>query len=162
MNWPKIAVIFLTLLYITGTKATEPQTKGLVTLNVPEEVHVNQAKTGELKVKISVKDGYHVQANPASQEFLIPVNIENISAEGISFGKPEYPVGNPFKIETSDDPLSVYDGKFIITLPFETANDSEIAQTEVNGTFRYQTCDAKRCYFPRSIEFSVPVKIINK
>ena len=139
---------------------SESQITELVTLKFPEQLQYNPGKTGELKLEVSVKDGYHVQANPASHEFLIPVNIENISGEGISFGKPKYPAGKPFNIETSEEPLSVYDGNFFITMPFEVSKNSNVTRTELNGTFRYQTCDAIRCYFPRSTEFSAPVKII--
>lgn len=160
MIYPKIAVIVLSLLFLAGTEFSISQTTDLVLLNFPKEIYVDPRNTGELKIEVIVKNGYHVQANPASHEFLIPVSIESISGKGLSFGNPAYPIGKPLKIETSEEPLSVYDGKFYIDVPFEVSNNSQITQTELNGTFQYQTCDYKRCYFPRSIEFSRTIKII--
>ena len=77
-----------------------------------------------------MKDGWHVNANPASSPYLIPTEIRG--AQNVS-----YPQGKSMTFAFSKDPLSVYDGE--VEIPFEAAGPV---------TLIYQACDDTRCLSP--------------
>jgi hypothetical protein len=44
-------------------------------------------------VRLTIDKGYHINANPASASYLIPVEVKMEAAKGITFDKPVYPPG---------------------------------------------------------------------
>jgi len=152
---------FMSLLLICfiGINFCESEAAELVILEVPKEIKIGVGESSKIDLQVFVKDGYHVQANPTSNEFLIPTTIDNISVNDIEVGKPEYPPGKPFTLESESSPISVYDGKFNIGLPIQMPQNIKLSKAELKGRFRYQACDYKRCYFPQSILFKIPIKI---
>jgi len=145
-----------------GINGCKSKTTELVTVEVPKEVNIAIGEVSEISIGVVVKEGYHVQANPASDKFLIPTTIEKISVKDVSVGEPEYPPGKPFTLEGASSPISVYDGRFYISLPIEAPPNTQPSKSKLTGSLRYQSCDAQRCYAPRSILFSVPLKIVKK
>lgn len=158
----KLTFILSLLICLIGINVAISKATELVTLEVPKEVIIAQGESSEVSLEVVVKEGYHVQANPASNEFLIPTTIEDISVKGVSVGKPKYPPGKPFTLEGTSSPILVYDGRFYISLPIEVSPNTQLSQTKLTGSFRYQSCDAKRCYFPQSISFNIPFEIVKK
>ena len=59
----------------------------------------------------------HVQANPASDEFLIPLQIEIEPRDGVRIGDPRYPPGEAHRLGGTDSDLLIYDGAFELSVP---------------------------------------------
>ena len=150
-----ILIVFLFLLYSCETKNKE-----LVALEFPKKISVDIGKSTEILFKVYVSEGYHVQANPASDEFLIPTSIDNIIIKDAIVGNPIYPEGKPFTLEGSDSPISVYDGVIDIKIPISLPLNAKQEISNLTGEFKYQMCDLVRCYVPKSILFSISVKKI--
>lgn len=157
-----LTFILCLLICVPGINGCKSKTTELVTVEVPKEVNIAIGGYSEISIEVVVKEGYHVQANPASDKFLIPTTIEKISVKDVSVGEPEYPPGKPFTLEGTSSPISVYDGRFYISLPIEVPPDTQLSKSKLTGSLRYQSCDAQRCYAPRSILFNIPVKILKK
>jgi hypothetical protein len=87
-----------------------------------------------LAVRLRMAAGWHVNANPASEEFLIPTRVEGRVRDL------RYPAGKPFRFAFASGPIHVYAGE--VTIPGEAAGDAE----EVLLT--YQACDDRRCLPP--------------
>jgi uncharacterized protein YyaL (SSP411 family) len=83
-----------------------------------------------LRAVLEVKEGWHVNANPASSPYLIPTEIRG--AKSVS-----YPLGKPMTFAFSKEPLSVYEGE--VEIPFDAAGAV---------TLVYQACDYTRCLSP--------------
>lgn len=98
-----------------------------------------------------VADGYHIQANPASSEFLIPTELRVTGTPGISLGGIAYPAKKDFRLEGDDDVLWTYAGADTITAIITVADTVAAGRREVTGSLRYQACDAKRCLFPAEV-----------
>jgi hypothetical protein len=96
---------------------------------------------GGFRVFLRVKEGWHINANPASSPYLIPTEIQG-SVRNVS-----YPPGKPMTFAFSEAPLSVYDGE--VAIEVETEGDA----TEL--TLVYQACDDTRCLAPVSKELGV-------
>lgn len=80
-----------------------------VRLNLAEGGKALIGETGEIVLTLDIEPGWHVNANPASMEFLIPT-VAKSSAGGQSLDIPtEYPRGRVSDIVLGDTALEVYD-----------------------------------------------------
>jgi hypothetical protein len=106
-----------------------------------------------------VGDGFHLQANPASQEYLVPTKLEVVRAADLWPGRPVYPPGRPYRLQGAASDLAIYDGTFEIRVPLEASNDAAPGERSLQGTLHYQACDTRICLKPASVEFALPVRI---
>jgi len=90
------------------------------------------------RVLLTVKGGWHINANPASSPYLIPTEIQG-EVRNVS-----YPPGKSMTFAFPKEPLSVYDGEVEIEL------EADRHATAV--TLVYQACDDTRCLSPVSRE----------
>jgi hypothetical protein len=72
-----------------------------------------------VSIDIIIKKGFHLQANPVNDEFLIPTAVQLKPDKNIIPGAPVYPPGHLFILKGASDTLSVYGGRFSIGLPFQ-------------------------------------------
>ena len=125
----------------------------------PVEVSVSPGETAESQITVTVKNGYHVQANPASESYLIATKLEVKPAEGIETSSPIYPKGQPYKLEGTDKPLSTYEKNFVIKVPLKANKDAAAGTRTLQGTLHYQACDAHTCLFPDTIPVAIIVTV---
>jgi len=87
-----------------------------------------------LELRLRIRKGWHVNANPASEDFLIPTGVEG-EVRGL-----QYPDGKPFRFTFSEAPLEVYEGEVVLR--------GEVASGARDVRVTYQACDANRCLRP--------------
>jgi hypothetical protein len=77
-----------------------------------DHVHVTVRRAGDTTlITLRIDPGYHVNANPASNEYLIPTSI---AFEGVTPSRVAYPPTIPFKPAFADEPIDVYEGSIVI------------------------------------------------
>ncbi len=86
------------------------------------------------RVDLEIRDGWHVNANPASLDFLIPTRVEGATRDVA------YPAGETFQFEFAPEPIQVYRGVATVRGLVEPT------RSEVDVT--YQACDERRCLPP--------------
>jgi len=115
------------------------------TADVPED---------RITVTLNVADGWHVNANPASLDFLIPTEVSGrVDGDPVELA-PAYPAGRQSDIELDDTRIRVYgDGTTIdVGLPDETSRRAR-ASGRIDLTVRVQSCsDDGTCLAPSSLE----------
>jgi hypothetical protein len=152
-HWP-----YIFLLYLLPCKQ-QTTTDRIVKVTAPE-VTAYPGKSGALYIYVEVKKGYHIQANKVNDEFIVPTTLE-INADGIiTTGKHSFPPGKKFRLEGTSDYLLVYDGVFKIVTSFKTPETIQQGNYTLGAKLHYQACDAKTCFSPKTVTFSVSVKII--
>jgi hypothetical protein len=62
----------------------------------------------EIRVDISIAEGWHLNANPASPDFLIPTTLSVSSDSKAELQAVRYPPSRPFTSEFTSEPISVY------------------------------------------------------
>jgi hypothetical protein len=110
-------------------------------------------ETGEIVLTLDIEPGWHVNANPASMEFLIPT-VAKSSAGGQSLDIPtEYPRGRVSDIVLGDTALEVYDdGASIRLLPDEKQTAALKEAGKLDMTVRVQACsDEGICLAPADL-----------
>lgn len=125
---------------------------------IPREVVVTVGKTQTVGIDVEVKPGYHVQANPASFDNLIPLTLTLRPTSGVTAGSPIYPAKKTIRLEGGDMDLSVYDGKFCVMVPISANAVSPDDGWRIEGTLRYQACDHEKCLAPRSATVQLVVR----
>lgn len=112
-----------------------------------------------IALRLLVRRGYHVQANPVENPSLIPITLTIEPVEGISVGAPLYPRAKRLRLAGDDQDLVVYDGTFVIALPVNARPDIAGASFTLKGSLRYQACDDRHCLFPVTFPIAIPVSV---
>jgi uncharacterized protein len=119
--------------------------------------HVKAAAQGslyadhdEILVTLTIDPGYHLNANPASIDYLIPTVVTVLSAPD---AKITYPVGHVFKPKFSPEGISVYEGSVAIRV--EAPKGALAAAANTPLSVEVQACDAQICLPPATLTVSV-------
>lgn len=120
----------------------------IVTLGEIPDVLIRPDQEWTVVVTITVADGFHVQANPASGEFLVPLTLELDPPDGFNIERPEYPPGTAYRLEGTDSDLMTYEGTFAVKIPITASRSGRF---DVKGRVSFQACDSKRCLIPSSV-----------
>ena len=119
--------------------------------------HVKAAAQGasyadhdEILVTLSIDPGYHLNANPASIDYLIPTAVTVPSAPD---AKISYPVGQVFKPKFSPEGISVYEGSVAIRADLPKGSIASAAREPLR--VEVQACTAQLCLPPATLITSV-------
>jgi len=82
---------------------------------------VHPGSSFQVAVIGEVEDGWHVNANPPTLEYLIPTEFKVEPLEGLTFGKMQYPEASRLKFDFAAEELDVYEGRVIIRFPVSIA-----------------------------------------
>ena len=162
-----IIAILLAAGWIGGARGEEPSPSptptaaaaGPVTVGVVEPVTVATGNGSTIRVPVRVADGHRVQANPASNEFLVPLTLGIEDAEGLVFSPPVYPMSEPYLLEGADDLLLTYVGEFEVVVPVSATDAAAAGDHSVVGELRYQACNSRMCLFPASVRFELEIVV---
>jgi hypothetical protein len=138
--------------------------------STPTSASSSPVKVGEMKaatvapgekttliVPVLVADGHRIQANPASNEFLVPLQLEMEDIAGLQFGPPVYPEGEPYVLEGADEILMTYIGEVEVVLPVSATGAAAPGDRTVMGELRYQACNSRMCLFPASLPVAIQI-----
>ncbi|TDI11061.1 MAG: thiol:disulfide interchange protein, partial [Acidobacteria bacterium] len=106
-----------------------------------------------------VEEGWHVNANPPTLEYLIPTEFKLEPVEGLTFGKMQYPEASRLKFDFAAEELDVYEGRVIIRFPVSIAGGEQPGEKVIEGTFRYQACNDQICLAPVNLEVRIPIRV---
>ncbi len=104
----------------------------------------------QLRVRLAVADGWHVNAHPASLPFLIPTTVEPAAPDGAPALRVEYPEGQALRPAFAPEAIQVYEGTVEFPVPL---TDGEPAPERV--AVRFQACDHQICLPPSRIELAL-------
>ena len=140
-----------------ATPAATPQPQE-VTATV-EEARLDAGGKGEVAVRLDIKQGFHIHANPASDKFYIATEVRAEPQEGLTPGRPVYPPAVSRKLSFADKPLALYEGQVVIKLPLTAAKEAAKGRHTLSARVRVQPCDDTACRPPREIDAPIPVTI---
>ena len=125
----------------------------------PASVVVAPGRHATAELAFVVADGYHIQANPASADTLIPAVVEVRGGCGVSSGAAKYPPAVPYRLQGADLDLATYSGRFTVRVPLVASSGATaIAGCVLHGTLHYQACDARTCLAPATLAFDLSLR----
>jgi hypothetical protein len=138
-----------------------PAAPAVVTASAPL-VSLGSGERGEVEIVARIRQGFRVQANPASTPFLVPARLELGGDERVEVGSPAYPPGQPYRLRGAAEDLSVYEGEIVIRVPLEArpaAGGAEPGESVLSGRLHYQACNERMCLRPSSALVEVRVSV---
>jgi hypothetical protein len=135
------------------------QTSGYLTVGTPQKVVGKRGDPVQVKIPVTVLPGYHVNSNTPSDEYLIPLKLTWKSQGALEGGRISYPKPSMEKYEFSEKPLSVFTGSFDLTASFKIAGNAAAGPGATVGQLRYQACNNRACFPPKTVEVTVPYQI---
>jgi len=108
--------------------------------------------TTKVACVLDIVEGWHVNANPAKPDFVLPAELELVSTAGIELTDIVYPKGKDLKMEDQDEPVSVYEGQVIIIGSMKIPQDVKATTDDLKFTLRYQACNHKECLTPKRLK----------
>jgi uncharacterized protein YyaL (SSP411 family) len=104
----------------------------------------------EIVVMLTIDAGYHLNANPASSDYLMPTAVTIPGAPGARIA---YPTGQIFKPKFSPEGISVYEGS--VTIKAQLPQGSLASAANAPLQIEVQACTDRVCLPPATL--SVPV-----
>jgi len=125
----------------------------------PQTITLAPGGSGDALVRLQITNGYHVNANPPSQPYLKPTEIEIPPAQGISVEFITYPDPLVRTFGFSETPLKVYEGETDLKVRLKADKSATPGARNLSAKLRVQACDDKVCYAPGALDLIVPVNV---
>ncbi len=122
------------------------ETSALVSATAEIESHSNSVFNVVLRLNIA--SGWHINANPAGQDNLIPTTITLDVDTSVEIVDVAYPKGRSAHFEFSEESLNVYEGN--LTIPLRLVSKRE-KNTQITLKLTYQPCNETECLLPQTV-----------
>lgn len=126
---------------------------------IAEPVEIVAGKSNEVIVKINTQTGYHINANPASFEYLKATELDLQDTPEFIVDYIYYPNPQVKKFSFSEQELRVYEGETPLKVMLNAEKAAPKGPRTLPAKLNVQACDDKVCYPPATIEVSIPVTI---
>ena len=140
--------------YLTPEENSEPPSAAVVAATAKVKGKSDEIFNVELQLKIA--RGWHINANPAGQDFLIPTTVELDANAPVKIVDIAYPKGRSTRFEFSDQPLNVYEESLTISLRLkQKPNVQRKKNAPITLKLTYQPCNDTECLFPETLDISL-------
>jgi len=134
------------------------QSKEYLTVGeVPKVVGKRNAPV-QVKIPLTVKEGYHVNSNAPLEDSLIPLKLTWVSTGALEGGTVTYPKPAIEKYEFSDK-ISVFTGSFDLMANFKVGAKAQAGPGVATGKLKYQACSTRACYPPKTIDVTLSYSV---
>jgi DsbC/DsbD-like thiol-disulfide interchange protein len=152
------ALLPLSLLITTAVLAQN--SPGYLTVGEPSKIAGKRGAAVQSKIPVMVKEGYHVNSNKPSEEYLIPLSLTWTATGALEGATVAYPKPMMQTFDFSDGkPISVYVGNIELLANFKVSASAPAGPGIATGKLKYQACSNKACYPPKTIEVNVPYSV---
>lgn len=132
-------------------------------LKISTKLSVDKVTAGSMfkaAVLITIADGWHVNSNTPTSEYLIAAKLEFSQKEDFMFSNFAYPKSENMKLAFSEEPLSVYEKEIIIFFTGQSSENAKPRKDTITATLTVQACNDRVCLAPSEIEVKIPVTVV--
>lgn len=115
--------------------------------------------TGQLALEVDLGEGWHVNSNTPLDQFSIPTVLTIEPPEGFTLDKVVYPPHIMYTFSFSPDPVAAYEGHFVLGAQIAVGDNVAPGEYTIPAKLRYQACNDKACYMPRTVDITFPVTV---
>ena len=113
-----------------------------------------------LALSVSLPPKLHVQADKPRDPSLIPTVLTVEAPAGVRVSNLIYPHPEDFTLEGEKVPLLVFGNEFVVGATIEVDATVAAGDLKIPGRFRYQACDDKMCFQPRTERFEWSIRVV--
>ena len=155
MRAPAIAVVAL---LITSTAYAQPPRAQVAPISETDTIAAGSET--RLALTVSLPPALHVQSDQPRDPSLIPTVLTVEAPEGVRVSNLIYPHPEDFLLEGEKVPLLVFDNEFVVGATITVDESVAVGDLTIPGRFRYQACDDKMCFQPRTERFEWNVRVV--
>jgi thiol:disulfide interchange protein len=150
--------VFSVLLVLTAHAASAQPPRATVTPFVESEA--GSGGTTRVALSVSLPERLHVQSDRPRDPSLIPTVLTVETPAGVRVTNLIYPEPSDFTLEGETTPLAVFDNEFVVGAELQLDASVVPGDLMVPGRLRYQACDDKVCFQPRTERFEWQVRVV--
>lgn len=114
-----------------------------------------------LNIELRVNKGFHINSNKPNDELLLPTVVHLNPPEGIMIMNVQYPEAEQLALPfMGNDKLSVYSGLVTVRAEVRIPKSAALGTLRVHGEVKYQACDNRQCFPPKSTPLEFDVKVV--
>ncbi len=114
-----------------------------------------------LDIAMQVNRRFHINSNKPNDELLMPTVVHLDPPQGIMIVNIHYPAGEQLSLPfMGKDTLSVYSGSFEVTADVRAQRSAALGTLRVHGDVKYQACDNRQCFPPKTTPLEFDVKVV--
>jgi thiol:disulfide interchange protein DsbD len=121
---------------------------------------VARGKSFELAVVLKIRPGFHINARPASEEYLIPTELRAELPAGFHAGEITYPKGKLHSFAFTKTQLSVYEETVVLKLPLTALESAPVGAQHIPLKLRYQACSNEICLPPVTKDVDATINVV--
>lgn len=131
----------------------------VVTVAAPPQVRIRPGETAEGVLRVTIAEGFKVQANPAADEYLVPLRLDISDSGGVRLARVEYPAPQRHRLRGADSDLLVYEGEVELAFVLEAGPEASPGAVGLDGRLHYQACNSRVCLRPDSAPLRLAVEV---
>jgi thiol:disulfide interchange protein DsbD len=114
-----------------------------------------------LAVEVEIAEIWHINSNSPKDEFLVPTSLSVSGNNFIEWIKVAYPPAKEYKFDFSDNPVLVWEGKFLIPFKVKFSENIETRIHPIIITIEYQACNNSACLAPNSVSDTLQLEFVD-
>ena len=140
--------------YLTAEEEIGPATPSIVSATA--EVKNENKGIYSVMLQLNIAEGWHINANPAGQDNLIPTTIAVDADIPLELANVAYPTGRSTRFAFSSESLNVYEGNLEIPLKLRLKSERK-KSTQIVLKLTYQPCNEMECLLPQTLDIPLEV-----
>lgn len=159
MNCYNISLALLLLVSCQMQDSGEISGEGaLVELRSISTIDLKKGARHELPLIFEIEPGYHIMADTGSSDRWVYTQMTLETEQGFLTDAPLFP--SPADLFLADDtkPLYIFEDELEVKVPILPSLMAERGSYNLRGQLLYQACTDKKCFFPRALDFEVPLQ----
>lgn len=114
-----------------------------------------------LYIDLQVNRGFHINSNKPNDELLLPTVVHLDPPQGILIVNVQYPEGQNLALPMiGNEKLSVYSGTFEVKAEVRIPSSAPLGTQRVHGNVKYQACNNRQCFPPKTTPLEFDVKVV--
>jgi len=125
-----------------------------------EQIHPGEAF--QVAIVATIDSGFHINSNRPIDPYLIPTAVRFDESDDVAFSPASYPLPEHKSFSFSTHKAAVYAGKVSIFSGGRLSEDVSLGNIPLSGGLTYQACDDQRCFMPKTLNFEIPLKVVER
>lgn len=145
---------------LSAAASADTPADSLVSMRV--ELSVQRPVAGEAfaaTVQLNIRPGWHINANPASGDLLIPTSLTLNADWPLDFARVRYPTGRARAFPALGETLAVYEDQVALWADLSLPPAAAGTAGYLRFLVQYQACDETRCLPPTELSQRVRVVV---
>jgi hypothetical protein len=158
----KLPFLIASFVLVLGIPAALAQgSSPMISVAPIDTMVVARGSKAPLDIALRVNRGFHVNSHQPNDELLLPTVVHLNPPEGIVIMNIAYPEAEDLALPfAGKDKLSVYSGDFEVTAEVRIPKSAAVGTQRVHGEVRYQACDNRQCFPPKTTPLEFDVRVV--